>query len=79
MSNKIKMNGFIIKCLQCSLMSVYEADKADGHRCPTCGGYTIPYGECFIGIDIGREDNEIVYYADGKERLREVYPPEREG
>ncbi len=73
-NSKINTNGFIIKCLQCSLMSVYEADKADGHRCPKCGGYTMPYGKCYIGIDMGSEKDEVVYYADGKEYLREVSP-----
>lgn len=71
---KININGFIEKCLQCGLMSVYEADKADGHRCSSCGGYTIPHGECYIGIDMGREEDEVVYYSNGKECFREVSP-----
>lgn len=38
----------------------------------------IPYhmGECYIGIDMAREEDEIIYYANGKEYFREVSPPE---
>ena len=69
--NKVNMNGYIIKCLQCSIMSVYEADKVDGYRCPACGGYTIPYGKCYIGIDMGGEKDEVSYYVNGKRMFQE--------